>query len=106
MQNKMVIPKGMPIARHVPRPEVNVPQGELPLIPKDAGPDKAVQEVWTAHVKTFDLSNEEQCSQYEAIWQRVTDGQARVSPDAKVEFHDGKYIAYLRWADFSYKLPT
>jgi hypothetical protein len=106
MYNKMVIPKGMPIARHVPRPEIEVPPGELPLIPKDAPPEKSVQELWKAQVRTFDLSDEEQRLAYEAVWQRVTDGLAKVSPDHRIDFHNGKYIAYLRWADFSYKLPT
>lgn len=106
MAQMLRIPKGVPIARAQPRPLVQIPEGvqELPLIDKDMPPERHVQEVWRAHVRTFNLSEDAQREEYERVWQRITDGHA-VSCESRVEFHDGKFLALLRWADFEYKLP-
>jgi hypothetical protein len=103
---QMALPKGIPVARHTPPKHVVVPEGELPLIdPKDP-PNKQIQEVWTARIKVFDLSNDVQREEYEKVWQAVCDGNARIS-ESQVNFvaSDAKYVALLRWADLTYKIP-
>jgi hypothetical protein len=100
------VPRGVPIARFQPPAEVPIAPGqEVPLIAKDAPAERKLQEIWTAKTRTFDLSNDEQREAYDAVWQRITDGHATMS-ESRVDFHEGKYVALLRWADFSYKLPT
>ena len=95
------IPKGVPTVRTQPQPSVEVPSdGQLPLIDKD----RPLQQVWNAKVGMFDLGDDLQCEAYRLAWQKITDGQAVMSEN-KVEFHNGKYLAYLRWAEFTYTLP-
>jgi len=79
---------------------------EIPLI-DDKTPDAGkIQEVMTAHVRVFDLSNEEDLKQYVAVWQEITNGQAQPS-EQRTEFvpSTGKFVALLRWSSLSYKVP-
>lgn len=101
------VPRGVPVARFHPPAKVPLPAGvsEIPLIPKDGPADRKLQEVWTAKVKVFDLSDDTQREEYAAVWQKITDGHATMS-ESRVDFLNGKYVALLRWADFSYKLPN
>ena len=101
------VPRGLPIARYKETPVVQLPeaQTELPLIDKKTPPEKRIQEVWVAQVGVFDLANDEQRKKYEEVWQRVCNSRAIVS-ETKTEFHNGSYIALLRWSDLEYKLPT
>jgi hypothetical protein len=100
------VPRGVPIARFQPPAQVPIGPGqEVPLIAKDAPADRKLQEVWTARTRVFDLADVEQVKEYEKVWQRITDGHATFS-ESRIDFHEGKYVALLRWADFSYKLPT
>jgi hypothetical protein len=100
------VPPGLPISRFRERPTVAVPPGsELPLIDKATTPEKRIQEIWNAKVRVFDLSKEEQLKEYEAVWQDVCLGKCMVS-EHKTEFHNGTYIALLRWAALEYRLPT
>jgi len=94
------MPKGVPTVRFQPTPSVDVPTGQLPLIDKD----HPIQQVLVARVGIFDLADQGQSDDYAHAWQKITDGQGAVSEN-KVEFHNGKYIAYLRWAEFTYTLP-
>lgn len=101
------VPKGVPIARFHPPAKVALPPGtqEIPLIPKDGPADRKLQEVWAAKARVFDLSDAAQLAEYEKVWQTITDGHATLS-ESRIDFHEGKYVALLRWADFSYKLPN
>lgn len=101
------VPRGVPVARFQPPAKVELPAGtsEIPLIPKDGPPERKLQEVWTAKARVFDLSDAAQLAEYEKVWQRITDGHATFS-ESRIDFHAGKYVALLRWADFSYKLPN
>ena len=94
------IPTGVPTVRAKAQAQVEVPSGQLPLIDKD----KPLQQVWNARVGIYDLSDTNQAEEYRMAWQKITDGQGMMSEN-KVEFHDGKYLAYLRWAEFTYTLP-
>jgi hypothetical protein len=94
------MPKGIPTVRYQPPPQVDVPGGQLPLIDQD----HPLQQVLNAKVGVFDLSDDNQAEAYRLAWQKITDGHGAVSEN-KVEFHAGKYIAYLRWAEFTYALP-
>lgn len=99
------VPKGVPVARFTPSPLVAVPpSGELPLISKDAPDNKKLQEVWNSNVRIFDLSDDNARAAYEKIWQAITDGHAMIG-EHRVDFHEGKYTALLRWAALTYKLP-
>lgn len=103
------LPPSMNPARFTPPKQVELPEGvsQIPLIaPTDPG-YKQVQEIWTARVRVFDLSKEEDIKEYEQVWQNVCDGLAKIS-DNQVHFVEkkGTYIALLRWAALSYKLPA
>lgn len=99
------IPKGVPVARFRPPPTVAVPpSGELPMIAKDTPDSRKVQEVWVTQIRVFDLSDDTQRGAYETVWQKITDGLAIVA-EHRVDFHEGRYVALLRWADLTYKLP-
>jgi hypothetical protein len=101
------IPSGVPVARFRPPPSVTVPAGqEVPLISKDAPPEKRVQEVWVVHVKAFNLSDAADADAYEKVLQKIVDNQAIEMSNSRVDFHDGRYTALLRWAEFVYKLPS
>lgn len=100
------VPRGVPVARFHPPAHVELPAGaEVPLIPADAPPEKKLQQVWVAKARVFNLSDDTQRREYEEVWQRVTDGHATIS-ESRVDFHNGSYVALLRWADFVYKLPS
>lgn len=100
------VPKGVPVSRFMPPPMVQVPVGsELPLISKDSSAEKKLQQMWISKIRIFDLGDPEQLAAYAAVWQKITDGHAGMS-EHRVDFHDGKYTALLRWADFEYKLPN
>lgn len=100
------VPPGLPVSRYRETRVVQLPstQTELPLIDKKTPPEKQVQEVWVAQVGVFNLADDAQRKKYEEVWQRVCNKIAIVS-ESRTEFHNGSYIALLRWADFEYKLP-
>lgn len=100
------IPEGMPIARHRPPPKVEIPEGvtELPLMDGKSPDKQKLQEIWTAQVEVFDLSDDEQLKAYKRVWQKVTDGHARVC-EHRTEFSGTGFLALLRWADLSYNIP-
>ncbi len=106
MRRALDLPKGMPVTRHQPKPRVEIPEGvrELPLFDKDTPPDQQIQQVWHARVKVFDLTDDTQRDEYERVWQLVCDGQAQVSEN-NTQFHEGKFLAFLRWSEFEYKVP-
>lgn len=106
MRRVLDLPHGMPITRFRPKPRVELPEGtrELPLFDKDTPPDQQIQQVWVARARVFDLTDDTQRGDYEKVWQLVCDGQARVSENS-TEFHDGRFLAFLRWAEFDYKVP-
>ncbi len=106
MKRALSLPRGLPTVRHRPKPQVEIPAGvkEIPLIDKNTPEEEQIQEHWIAHAKVFDLTDDTQLAEYEGVWQLACDNLGRVV-DNQVEFHDGKYLAYLRWAEFSYKLP-
>ena len=82
--------------------------GEIPLIdPKKDDPSKQVQEIWLAHAEIFDLSNDDARKRYEAVWQGVCNGEAKIS-EHLVNFvaDKGTYVAFLRWSTFKYKVPS
>jgi hypothetical protein len=105
----MKLRPGIPVVRHVPHPEVHIPPEvkELPLIDKSSPDDMKIQQVWRARTKVFDLSDANQLGEYEKVWQLICDGHAQAMPDSKVDFvpSSGKYVAFLRWAEFDYKVP-
>lgn len=109
MANVLRLPRGLPTVRHRPKPPVAVPAGleEIPLIDKNTPDEEKIQEVWVAKVGIFDLSDTTQRDDCQRIWQLVCDGQARMCEN-RTDFIEstGKYIAYLRWAEFEYKLPS
>jgi restriction endonuclease Mrr len=81
-------------------------EGEIPLLHPSDPAHKQVQEVWTAKVETFDLSDPEQKQLYALAWQQVTDGTARIS-ESQVHFDQikGRYLALLRYSLISHRLP-
>lgn len=103
------LPPGMRAERYQAPRRVELPDGlsQMPLIaPTDPG-YKQVQEIWTAKVRVFDLSKEEDIAEYEKVWQAVCDGMAKIS-ESKIDFVEkkGTYTALLRWSYIGYKLPT
>jgi hypothetical protein len=99
------VPKGVPIARFVPPPQLEVPAGaELPILSNDSSPEKKLQELWGAKVGIFNLSDPEQLAAYERVWQLITDKQGAAC-EHRIDFYEGKYSALLRWIIFEYKLP-
>ena len=109
MAQALSLPRGLPTARFRPAPKVEIPQGtgELPLIDKETPVDKQIQEVWTAKIKVFNLCDPTQLAEYEKIWQRICDGSC-IQCEHKTEFKadSGEFVALLRWAEISYKVPT
>lgn len=99
------IPRGLPIARHIPAPTVEVPaDSEVPLFGKDDKAENKLQQIWTAKIKVFNLNDEKELIEYTKVWQLITDGKGTIS-ESTTNFHDGKYSALLRWSEFSYKIP-
>lgn len=99
------IPPGVPVARFQPMPRISIPDGtNVPLFSSQAPVEQRIQEHWKAHVRIFRLQDVKDLQDYEAVWQRVTDGQALVS-ESRVDFYDGAYVAFLRWVEFIYTLP-
>lgn len=106
MAKTLRIPHGVPIARHKPNPKITVPGGETPFFHPDDPDDKKLQQIWHVKVRVFDLSKPEDVEEYQQAWQKITDGQA-VCSEQKTDFDSerGTYIAFLRWAEFDYRLP-
>jgi len=107
MAKTLRIPHGVPIARHKPAPKINVPNGrETPLFHPDDPDEKKLQQIWIVKVRIFDLSKPEDARDYQEAWQKITDGHAVKSED-RIDFNSerGTYIAFLRWAEFDYRLP-
>jgi hypothetical protein len=103
---KVSLPAQVKTVRHVPPREVEVPGPEIPLIdPKDP-PHKQVQEIWSANVDVFDLSDRDQLARYREVWQEVCDQKALVS-EHRTEWvaSKGAFVALLRWARLSYVAP-
>lgn len=106
MARSIPVPPGVPVARFVPPPQVQVPDGApVPLISANAPDGEKVQQCWVARVRVFHLDRDDERQAYEAVWQKVTDGHALVS-ETRVDFYQGAYVAFLRWVEFEYKLPS
>ena len=100
------LPAGIPIKPYRPPPTIQVPVGQsLPLIAKEDHPSKQIQEIRTARVGIFKLSDEKQLAECQAVWQRVVDGLAHMSEN-RTEFGPDGYVTLLRWLEISHKLPT
>lgn len=103
------LPPGMPTNRYYPPPAVEIDKTtpELPLVDGDTPKDAQVQEMWTARVRVFDLSDPTDAKDYERIWQEVCDGHARM---AEYQTHfipeKCKFVALLRWVSLRYKVPA
>ncbi len=107
MARAINLPKGVPTARYIPPPQITVPVGqELPLIDSNHPDGRKVQEVWTARVQVFDMSKAADASEVEQIWQRVTDGRAKMA-EFQTNFDPKRatYVSLLRWIDLTFKLP-
>jgi len=104
--NKILnVPRGVPTARYYPPQTVEVPQNsEVPLFGKDDKPENQLQQVLNANVRVFNLSIEQDLKDYTAVWQLITFGKGAVS-ESVVNFHNGTYVALLRWSEFSLKIP-
>lgn len=100
------IPAGMPTPRWREPRTAEIPNGELPLIPRGAPKDKLPKAIWTAHAKVFDLDDPQQAADYEKVWQNITMGKATLSKEDGPHFNPqtGKWTTFLRWADITYKV--
>ena len=98
---------GIRVVRHRPAPEVRLGPDGPPLIDPRGPAEHQVQQDWTARVRVFDLSDEKQMQDYEAVWQKVCDAKAIVSEE-RIEWSAQKdnFKAYLRWSDLSYRAPN
>jgi hypothetical protein len=106
-QRRMVsVPPGAPTVPYQGRREMELPNGELPLLDKNDPASKKLQERMIAKVKVFDLSVDAQVEECEKIWQKVCDSTAIVSSE-NIVFDDknARYLMLLRWSEFEYKLP-
>lgn len=109
------LPPDVPRARYRPPGKIEVPEGAAPeelFVGKPDDPDsRKVQEVWVARVRVFRLPQETE--EYQAVWQRVTDGEAFISRDNNTHGNlvnwdptKSEYVALLRWVELEYKLPS
>jgi len=104
--NKVLrVPRGVPTARYYPPQTVEVPDNtEVPLFGKDDKPENKLQQIFNAKIRVFNLSLEQDLKDYTDVWQKITFGEGAVS-ESIVNFHNGTYVAFLRWSEFSLKIP-
>lgn len=100
------VPDRMKSVRFRPPRQAEKPEGEIPLIDPKGPKEQQLKQVWTAKVRVFDMSDAEQLKAYTEIWQQITDGKATVSKEDGPHFdpQTGKFLTFLRWAEFSYKV--
>lgn len=108
MSRTVKLPANMEPMRYEAPREIEIPDGQsIPLVggPNDA-PEKQVKERLIAHAKCFDLSDPEQNTEFEAIWQLYGDGAAMVQ-EHRIDFNPstGKYTAFARWFTYKNLLP-
>jgi hypothetical protein len=100
------IPDKMETVRYQAPKLVEINGPEIPLIHPNDPKSKKPQEIWTAHYRLFDLSDEKQMKECEAVWQQICDGSAvfceKNGPDW--DSKNNRYVTLLRWATKSYKV--
>lgn len=96
----------MPVVRFHPTRTAEIQGTEVPMIHPDDPKSKQVQEIWTAHVRLFDLSDDKQIKEYEQVWQEICDGRSKFADQQGPEWDatKGRHVALLRWASLSYKV--
>ncbi len=102
----VTVPAGMPAYRARAPREAIIPDGEIPLIDKNQPKEQQLKEVWTVHARLFNLQDAEQLTEYNRVWQLITDGRGRLSKEEGPHFDPkaGNWTTFLRWAEFTYKV--
>ncbi len=108
MSKTVKIPDGMSTPRFQADRTVTIPDGEIPLIDPTDPKHKKVQERWISHVKTFDLSDADQLTEYERVWQDHCDGTAQVCLEKGPDFDQakGRYVVFVKWVTYQYMGPS
>jgi len=70
----------------------------VPGLPTRLGPGSGFKIKYTVHSKVFDLSDDKQLEEFNEVYKQVPLGDVIISEEDR-QFHDGKFIVYLRWAD-------
>lgn len=104
------LPPGVPVSRFAARKQVELPNGQVPLIdPND--PDSAkVQEHWDVKVRQFILSEEQDRKDLDETFTKIAKGLGTYGDtrdDYQTTWSETKqsYVVFLRWAEFSYIAP-
>ena len=87
--------------RFIPRKDVHLPDGYVPLVDADTAP---IQEVWTSRNKVFKLDDDVEAEATNQIWQRISDEKAKYCEHKFFQDTAGAPRLYLRWIDLSYKV--
>lgn len=97
----------------MPTPDIGPnPWGDLPFrgsqmdVRRDDPPHLQPQVKFEAHTKIFDMSQEDQMKEYEAIIQQCADGEAVIGLEDVQYCEDTKsWRIFLRWYDQFYEAP-
>ncbi|MHC4617936.1 MAG: hypothetical protein ACYTEQ_09305 [Planctomycetota bacterium] len=82
-------------------------EGKVLNFKEDDPPDRKPQLRMRAHVKVFDMSDEEDRKQYEGVWQGVAEGRIMCSCEEKKYDKDiSNWRIFLRWAEQYYTAPA
>ena len=82
-------------------------KGQPYLIKEDDGPDRQPQMQQDVFVRVFDTGDPKDMDEYQAVWKRVTKGEAIMSrEDLQYNAASGHWRAFMRWMEMYYVPPA